>query len=349
MAVTEHTSPARPVGPPAVKPILSTMWSKETPLWDRYVDVLDARTVDGGLVRWLRVFLRRAKGKDALILRATVTRSERYRDLVGALVLKLLPGRTPRIVFSDATLDPGSSGSGLAERLLAGARRLLIRLADGPHVVWCVLSSEERSTFADTWGVDAERVVFTPFTFTLWKGEADLEPRPAGDYLWSGGNSLRDYDLLLQAVQGLSTPLRIFTSQPLEVAAPTTCSAVGHEEFVDQLAAARAVVVPIAPSVRSAGQQTYLNAMALGRVTIVTDQPGVRDHIEDGVDGVVVSHDPGQLRSAIEDVLDPARADHYAEMARRARSTALSKFSPSAYYERLLALTGATGVAGADR
>jgi Glycosyl transferases group 1 len=328
-----------------VKPVVSTMWSGESEAWNELVDVLDFRTVPGGLPRWMLTFLRMTKGRDAVILRGTVTRRERYRDYLGAIALRLRPGRKPMVVISDATIEPGSrslSEHRILSQLLPLLSKVLIRAADGPHVRWCVLSTDELETFPRTWGVPPERVVFTPFGHTLWKGEADTAPATTGDYVWSGGNSLRDYPMLLGAVAGLTVPVRIATTQRLGALAPCVdVESVPHDEFLAQMAGARAVVVPLSASVRSAGQQTYLNAMALGRVTVVTDRPGVRDYVEDGVTGVVAPATVAGLRAALMDVLDPGRAEHYQQVARCGRDTVLREYSPVAYYERLLAVAKA--------
>jgi glycosyltransferase involved in cell wall biosynthesis len=50
----------------------------------------------------------------------------------------------------------------------------------------------------------------------------------------------------------------------------------------------------------SGGQQTFLNAMAMGKPVIVTDPEGAEDYICNGIDGLLVPPgDPEKLRSAI--------------------------------------------------
>ncbi len=185
------------------------------------------------------------------------------------------------------------------------------------------------------WGVDAERVVFTPFSYQLWGREDD--PVTNGGYLFAGGNSLRDYPLLAAAADGLGVPVRLATTWvPERPTANVEVGPVSPERFVELLLGATAVVVPLAASPRSAGQQTYLGAMAAGKVVIVTDAPGVRDYIDDRVTGLVVASDVGALRDAMEWVCDAANADEVAAMAARARSVARERFSPAAYHRRLL-------------
>jgi glycosyltransferase involved in cell wall biosynthesis len=108
-------------------------------------------------------------------------------------------------------------------------------------------------------------------------------------------------------------------------------------EYDATMAAARLVVVALLPSRRSAGQQTYLNAMLLGKPTIVSDTVGVREYIEDGVTGVIVPPgDASALREAILDVLDPANADRYETMGRRAREAVLARHTLVDYWDHEL-------------
>ena len=55
----------------------------------------------------------------------------------------------------------------------------------------------------------------------------------------------------------------------------------------------------------SGGQQTFLNAMAMGKAVIVTDPEGAKDYIENGVDGILVpASDPDKLRYNIEKLIN---------------------------------------------
>ncbi|GMA38731.1 hypothetical protein GCM10025883_07760 [Mobilicoccus caccae] len=181
--------------------------------------------------------------------------------------------------------------------------------------------------------MDPDRVVFTPFPATI---EPDV-PTSTGDYLFAGGNSMRDYALLAEAVRGTGVRCRVASTwEPEETSEEIEVGTVPHEEFVDLLAGCRASVVPLERTVRSAGQQSYLNAMMLGKPVIVTEAPGVHDYIEDGVTGVVVPPEADALRAAILDVMDPARAEHYALMGRRAREWVLANVTQDVYKDEVL-------------
>lgn len=331
-----HDGEVTPLGDGADKLVMSTMWGS-SPRWRRSVDyyVTTRFGTPGDLARLWRL----ADGKAGVILLGSVTRRHRYRDLVFAGLLRLgtAPERRPRVLITDATWKPESASlarlTGLPPSWFGLPARAVVRLIDGPHVRYAVLSTEENETFARTWGVDADRVVFTPFPSTI----EPTTPTTRGDYLFAGGNSLRDYALLQEALRGTDVPCRVASTwQPSDQQGPIEAGPVPHDDFVTLLAGCRASVVPLQRTVRSAGQQSYLNAMMLAKPVVVTEAPGVRDYIIDGETGVIVPPDPVAMREAILHVMDPANEAHYAEMGRRAREWVTRNATQSRYMDDIL-------------
>ncbi len=320
------------------QPFLSTMWAPTDPSWNESVRVLEHRRLG---LRDLREFRRAAGQARVVILRGSVSFAERYRDLVLALAAKRL-GNRPEVVITDATWEQSSAA--MERRLPARLRplvpklaRSVMRLLDSPRVHYCVLSRDEQASFPATWGVSPARVHFTAFPHTLYDGAADM-PTHDGGYVFAGGNSLRDYDLLEQALGGTAVEVHIAARWRPRAAANLQARTLTHEEFVADLAGCSVCVVPLKKTIRSAGQQTYLNAMALGKLVIVTEAAGVTDYVVDGVTGVVVPADPAALRAAVLDALDPGRRDHYAAIAARGRQVARERFNEFSYREELLAI-----------
>ena len=103
------------------------------------------------------------------------------------------------------------------------------------------------------------------------------------------------------------------------------------------------VVVPLEPRRdRSAGQQTYLNAMVLGKPVVVTDSLGVREYVDDRRTGLIVpAADPGALRAALDWLLDPDNAAEAEAIGERARAAALERFGPERYVSSLLSVVDA--------
>jgi len=329
--------------------IVSTLKNTHPPEWVERVEMLDRERLGPRvLARELVAASSRAR---AMVLLGSTGFSARYADLVAAVAIARRC-RPPHVVMTDATWEVGSQSlAGVAGRLVGGRRVDLSRVAraavaalDGPHVTYCVLSSEEARTFPARWGVDPARVVFTPFCMTLW-GDSLVPPRRLEPRVFAGGNPLRDYGSLIRAADGLERPV-VIASSKLDLrdvaTAPRNVQAgpLPHDRFVDELRRASVVVTPLKPGIeRSAGQQTYLNAMALGKPVIVTDAPGVRDHIEHGSTGLIVPPgEPRALREALDYVLDPEHADDVAAMGRRASALVLERFTLDAYLRSLLAV-----------
>ena len=116
---------------------------------------------------------------------------------------------------------------------------------------------------------------------------------------------MRDYGPLLQAAPELESSVVLAVRDPDRLPSlPPNVRAdrVPHIRFLTLMQEARIVVVPLQAGVRrSAGQQTYLNAMALGKVVIVTDSPGACDYVTHEVDGLVVPPgDASALAEAVE-------------------------------------------------
>ena len=75
------------------------------------------------------------------------------------------------------------------------------------------------------------------------------------------------------------------------------------------MAGCRLAVIPMKKGLlHSGGQQTYLNAMAMGKPVIVVDDFGAKDYIEHGVNGLIVpSGESETLRTAIKSIISDPR------------------------------------------
>jgi glycosyltransferase involved in cell wall biosynthesis len=275
--------------------------------------------------------LREAAGHRALILDGSVGPGDLYVDLLAAIVIRRRLGDLP-IVLGECQWKLGGS---LIDRSTTHAG---LRALDGPNVAYCVLSRWEQERFAKTWKVDPARIFVTPYCHTL--SDADLAaPTSTQGGVFAGGNSLRDYGPLVAAAGQIDEQVVLATTLldgPLP--ANVTAGPVPQERFFELLRNARAVVVPLADrGDRTAGQQTYLNAMALGKPVVVTDSPGVREYVEDGRTGIVVPPgDAAALADALRWVLDPANASAVERMTTAAADAARTNFSPERYAGALL-------------
>jgi len=306
--------------------------------WPAPVQVVEP--IKLGYWPFVRQLLRLAKGADAIVLRGTSGFSEGYVEAVAALMIKLRYRDPPLVLVSDASWDITSQG--LERRLPAALRPLLprlgrwaVHLADGRHVVYCVLSTDEQRLFNQRWGIDGARVRFTPYFASL---PTQLVASASDDgYIFAGGNTNRDYGLLVEAAEDLDFPVRIASSWKPSRRLPdnVTVNWLPHDDYNRAMAGASLVVVPLYETARSVGQQTYLSAMLLGKPVIVTDAPGVRDYLQPGETAHVVDRDPVALRAAIDWVLDPGNRASVQAMTERARKAVDEKYLRSHYFSRL--------------
>jgi glycosyltransferase involved in cell wall biosynthesis len=290
--------------------------------------------------------VRVASRYDVVLLHGDVDIGEWYSDLICAALLS--HRRRPALVLAEAYWEPGSRALarliGRSELRFGAVNRGAMRLLDSPTVYYCVLSTAELETFPHTWGVDAQRVRFTPFQYTV---PPDLlDEATDGDYVFAGGDSLRDYRVLIEAARGLPYPVRIATHQSFDnLPSNVQAMTVSHDRFNELLLGAATVVVPLAGNtLRSAGQQTYLSAMALGKAVIATDAPGAGDHIDHARTGLLVP--PGDveaMRAAIDRTMNPAYANETQSMRAAAQSEARTRFAPVEYSRRLFEIAEFVG------
>jgi glycosyltransferase involved in cell wall biosynthesis len=203
-------------------------------------------------------------------------------------------------------------------------RRRQIRWAARSVEKFVVWAGHEVEDYAREFGVIPDKFVYVPFHTTL-----DFYEFAVGDdgYLFAGGNYDRDYPTLIEAVRSLDVPVWIATTRPEQLAGVTIPAHVNIEGtsdagFRQAMAAAKLVVVPMQGGLlHSGGQQTCLNAMWLGKPTIVVGRRWAVDLMEDGVHGLIVDYgDVAGLRRAIRWVLD--HPDEARQMALRGRERA---------------------------
>jgi glycosyltransferase involved in cell wall biosynthesis len=206
---------------------------------------------------------------------------------------------------------------GLTGRLLARIKFAFLARSVSRFIVW---ASSEMDAYSRELGLPRGKLVFIPFHHTLEGYTFTIED--AG-YVFAGGDGDRDYATLIEAVRGLEVPVLICTRLGAwhgrrDLPANVTVRSYDAAAFRQAMARARVVVVPMRGGLlHVGGQQTYLNAMQMGKPVIVCDDRGALDYIDNGLTGVIVLPGrPQELRRALIDLLtdDSARA----ELGRRA-------------------------------
>ena len=297
-------------------------------------DLLEGKGILADL-RAALTLLRHGREYDAIVLECS-RRSNLFAMLAGAL-----PCRKPPVVMIDCLWSrPRSRRDLLSKRVLF---RLVTRVVS-KFVVW---TTREIEDYSAEFGLPKSKFYHIPFHHTLEGFEYEVSD---GDYIFSGGDGHRDYVTLVEAVRGLPHKLVIATrctdwqagrSLPSNVEARPT----SPKDFRNLMAGSRLVVVAMgAGHLHVGGEQTYLNAMALGKPVIVTDDRGAPDYIQHGVSGLIVPPtDAVALREAIESVIE--NPQFAITLANNARS-AYKEYSTTVCMQRILELV--YSVAGRD-
>ena len=198
----------------------------------------------------------------------------------------------------------------------------------------CCNTKVEIERYSLRYGIPREKFVLVPLAFQ----RRDLHESSDEGYVFAGGSQGRDWQTLLDAVDGLPYPVEIFTNSKVpRVPSNTTVDFVSRETFYRRMAAASCVVVPLLPEpLRITGTTTWTAAMAMGKVVIVTDPEGARDYMQHGISGFYVRHgDVEGLRQCIGMVMrDPELRKR---VGRAAREHAWKEFSPQVFRQRVLA------------
>lgn len=186
-------------------------------------------------------------------------------------------------------------------------------------VVW---GRSDPDTYALEHGIPRDRLQWHPYHATL-DGFA-FEVRDDG-YVFAGGNQARDYRTVIEALAEVEYPVIIATSNPdiPALAKPhrhMSVRGVTPAEF-RQLMAGCTLFVEAHPAdfPRTAGHQTMLNAMAMGKPLVLADEPSAAGYFEHGVEGFVVPAGKAQaLREYVQTLLeDPDLRRRFGEAGRR--------------------------------
>lgn len=194
-----------------------------------------------------------------------------------------------------------------------------------------ILFHKDTSGYGTFYGIHEHKVVYVPFKINAL-ASVTREAQVEGDYIFSGGTSLRDWKTLLSAMNGLAISLMLL-SRDKELEHPDTLIAdIGFPEWcrrrlrvirddgsqaswIRHIAHAKFVVLSIcSQSIAASGISTYLVAMALKKCVIITDGPATRGILNEHNSVTVPPGDPQALRRAIVHVnSDPAFRRRIAE------------------------------------
>jgi len=262
-----------------------------------------------------------------------VLEGDRRADWVYAILQGHTPFHRPSVVkLGCRWYEPSGR---FRRRVKTWQRKLEARGVDRYYVY----ASREIAAYSHAFGVDERKFRFIPFHHTLNRSSPTI--RDEG-YIFAGGNYGRDYDLFFRAVEGLPYKVEVACTRPealhgLTVPANVRVAGYSHKDYLERMAGCRVSVVPLSEGdLHSGGQQTFLNSMALGKATVVTDPPGACDYIAHGRNGILTpAGDADALRSAIVDLMaEPGRRTEMELQALPVRET----HSTDAFFRRLIGM-----------
>ncbi len=165
-----------------------------------------------------------------------------------------------------------------------------------------VFSRNELADYVQLLGIPKERFHFLYYHTNI------IQPRRiAGHegYVFAAGNAGRDYATLLKALEGTGIPLIIVTSPKRMKGLPPPAGVkifydIAYLDYLDLLAKAQVVVVPLKSRLRSVGMVVMLEGMALGKPVVVTRASSNQEYIRQGENGFLVEvGDAAALREKI--------------------------------------------------
>ncbi len=246
------------------------------------------------------------------------------------------------IVFQTLIITPRRSS--IANALYQHYFALILSLVD----IGICHSRAEIAHYAKAFPNARCQLVFVPYGTTVHNAEAALaeyEAAGRGGDVVTAGRSGRDYRTLVEAIQGLPCKLRILCdlNAPLIGIEPSEQIKLIRNCFgwayIQALANAVFVVVPLAENDISAGQMALLHACALGKAVIVTRTATTPDYATDGEDALFVEMgDVGQMRAAVRRLLEePALRER---IGSRAFERFTREHSTEAFVRNLIAAIG---------
>jgi hypothetical protein len=303
------------------EPRVAVEWREHT---DFPPEIVGGKGLLSDIVTATRFFLL-CKDYDVIVL------SGGRKGSIFSIILGLWPGKKPPVLMTDCLWYKPRN------LLVLWLKRIQFWLMARSITKFVVWASHEVLDYATVFRIPEHKFLYIPHHHTLEGYGFEVSN---GGYIFSGGDGDRDYSTLLKAVEGLGIKVIIgtrLTNWNDGVAIPQGVEAfpTSQLDFRKWMAGSRLVVIPMKKGLlHSGGQQTYLNAMAMGKPVIVADDCGAKDYIEHGVNGLIVpSGDHKALGKAIGRVLE---SEEFAEKLSNNAKKTYETFSTPKCMERIL-------------
>jgi glycosyltransferase involved in cell wall biosynthesis len=157
----------------------------------------------------------------------------------------------------------------------------LMKLAiPGIDYFFCT-STEEEEIYSQMFGIPRSHITFLPLMAPRAHFEEPDSPRK--DYIFSYGNSDRDFETLIRAVSHLGIKTYILSQKyesniPLPENVSILRDRISERELIQWIVCSRMVIFPLKDYRVSAGQLSMLEVMALARPLIITENMATKEY-----------------------------------------------------------------------
>jgi len=161
------------------------------------------------------------------------------------------------------------------------AKIAFMRLALPGIDFFCCTSTEEETLYSRMFGIPGDRILFLPLVSLLSHCHETVKRQ--SDYIFSYGNSDRDYDTLIEAVAGLNIRTVILSQRyhpgkKLPEHVLHIRERISEKELYQWIVSSRMVILPLIDYRISAGQLSLIQVMSSGRPVIVTRNMATREY-----------------------------------------------------------------------
>lgn len=281
-----------------------SFWKENVTIYTEYLNELGViwRTNKAESIlfnlKWGYRFFVKSRDYDAI-----VTNADKASLIFAVMQLMLRRTRKPHILLFVLWNQSDNKVKGFFKQIL-----YKIILKSVTKVI--VYSKKQQSLHSKAFGVPTEKFPIVPYHTTIRNVDVEISE---GDYLFAGGDTGRDYRTLIEAMRGLPFKLTIAALyrnhfKGIDIPENVKIVTVNGDEFMHLIAGCRAMALPLFKDVLQAGgQQTFLNAMAMGKTVIVADDNSAAEYIESGVDGLIIPpEDVNAMRAEIINVMNNA-------------------------------------------
>jgi glycosyltransferase involved in cell wall biosynthesis len=276
---------------------------------------------------------------------AVVINSDANKMFIFCFLHILFPFNKTKLIFVDVALRKPKAGfKGKFSRII---KIILLKKID-----LFLLLQKDTAGFQKYYDIHSTKFRYIPFKINDY--EKTLKANISDEeYVLSAGRSVRDYTTFIKAVKELDYPVIIQTNKREENVIDGTYSDLseipqnvkiiygGNDPslWLQTLAKAKILVLCTLPDdITCAGTGTYIQAMALKKCVIITDSPGTRGILKNGVNAVIVPpKDPVAVRKAIQKVWED---DNYRKkIAENGYKYAISLGGKDKYYKNISSAT----------